>query len=276
MMQKLLVAGLVALIAMPGYAEVMPIPSGGAGGVDNQVEQVEEEESPFSANVSLVSNYLYRGLSQTGGKPAIQGGFDYEHSSGFYVGVWGSNTSFFSDLYKETAGALGASSSSLELDTYLGFKNSLPNDVFYDVGFLRYNYPGTYAPPAIKADTNEVYGSIGYKWVSVKYSYSLGDTFGNPNTRGTNYAEINANYPFEQAGVTLGAHYGKQSYRGAGAIDANGNSLSYSDYKLSVTKELGDFELALAYSGTNATPAYTVLGKKLGKGAAIVSLSRSF
>ena len=56
-----------------------------------------------TANVALVSNYLYRGISQTGGKPALQGGFDYAHASGFYAGVWGSSISWLSDAYTASA-----------------------------------------------------------------------------------------------------------------------------------------------------------------------------
>lgn len=275
MMQRLLVLAMGACFAMPGFADDEVQLPAGSGGVDSQVEHVEEEKSPFSANVSLVSNYLYRGISQTGGKPAIQGGFDYEHSSGFYVGVWGSSISWLSDLYTDSKGVSGANNAGLEVDTYLGFKKNFADDFTYDVGFLRYNYPGTYPAGATKADTNEVYGALGYKWLTAKYSYSLGDTFANPNTRGTNYLEVNANYPLEQAGVTLGAHYGKQTYQGAGATIATG-SLTYSDYKLSVMKEIASYELALAYSKTNASPAYTVLGRDLGKGTALLSVSRSF
>lgn len=285
MMQKLLAAMLCAVlgafIATPVFAteELVSADTDGvdsdAGGVDAEIQSIEEDESPISANVSLVSNYLYRGISQSGGKPAIQGGFDYEHSSGFYVGVFGTSISFLGDLYTETAGKEGANNASLELDTYVGFKRSFADDFSYDVGFLRYNYPGTYAPGATKADTDEVYGGVGYKWISAKYSYSLGNTFANANTRGTNYLELNANYPFEQVGITLGAHYGKQTYQGAGAI-LNGNSLTYSDYKLGVTKEIGDFELGLAYSNTNATAAYTILGRNIGQGTAVLSVSRLF
>ena len=51
------------------------------------------EDSPhsLSGNVSMASDYLFRGISQTGGDAAIQGGLDYSHSSGFYLGTWGSN-----------------------------------------------------------------------------------------------------------------------------------------------------------------------------------------
>ena len=226
-----------------------------------------------TANVALVSNYLYRGISQTGGKPAIQGGFDYAHSSGFYAGVWGSNISWISD-----AGTV-ATNASLELDTYFGFKNSFATDYSYDVGFLRYNYPGTYTiTPGItaKADTNEVYGLIGYKWLTAKYSYSLGDTFGVAGARGTDYIDISANYPIPDTTYTLGAHYGKQDFKGVNA-GTGPSSLSYDDYKLSVTKDLSGYALGLTYSKTNATAAYTnVNGYALGKGVAVLSLAHSF
>jgi uncharacterized protein (TIGR02001 family) len=225
-----------------------------------------------TANVALVSNYLYRGISQTGGKPAIQGGFDYAHSSGFYAGVWGSNISWISDSKLAT-------NASVELDTYIGFKNSFATDFNYDVGFLRYNYPGTYAiTPGVtaKADTNEVYGLIGYKWLTAKYSYSLGDTFGIANARGTDYIDVSANYPVANTGITLGAHYGKQDFKGVNA-GTGPAALSYHDYKLSVTKDLGGYALGLAYSKTNASAAYTnVNNYDTGKGVAVLSLAHSF
>lgn len=224
----------------------------------------------FTSNVGLVSNYLYRGISQTGAGPAIQGGFDYAHSSGFYAGVWGSSISWLSD-----AGV--ASNASVELDTYLGYKGTA-GDVGYDVGFLRYNYPGTYAVGAVKADTDEIYGAVTYSIVTAKYSHSLGDTFGVSNAQGTNYFDLSANYALPDTGVTLGAHYGKQTFKGSTAAAAAlaGNSATYSDYKVSVTKDFSGYVLGLAYSSTNASPFYTSLGKQLGKGTAVLSLTRSF
>src|SRR5450759_5333437 len=151
MQKKLLVAALGTLFAMPVLAADAPAAA---------------PAPAVTSNISLVSNYLYRGISQTGAKPAIQGGFDYAHASGFYAGIWGSNISW-----------IPASSSSLELDTYFGFKNSFATDYSYDVGFLRYNYPGVYPNPIpagfAKANTNEIYGLIGWKWLTAKYSYSL-------------------------------------------------------------------------------------------------------
>lgn len=237
-----------------------------------------------TSNVALVSNYLYRGISQTGGKPAIQGGFDYAHTSGFYAGVWGSSISWISDMGM-------ANNAGVELDTYFGFKNSFATDFSYDVGFLRYNYPATYpavmakvigTTPFAKADTNEIYGLIGYKWLTAKYSSSLGDTFGMPGASGTSYIDLSANYPIEDTGITLGAHYGKQTYKGAtaDALARAGTTPTYSDYKLSVAKDFSGYVLGLAYSSTNASKGvgqyYNVLNKDLGKATAVLSLTRSF
>jgi uncharacterized protein (TIGR02001 family) len=230
----------------------------------------------FTSNVGVVSDYLYRGISQTGAQPAIQGGFDYAHSSGFYAGVWGSSISWVSDV------PAVATSAPLELDTYLGFKGTAAADVTYDVGFLRYNYPGTYAAGATKADTDELYGQIGYKWVTAKYSYSTGKTFGVPDASGTDYLDLSASYPIEGTGVTVGAHLGKQTYRGNSVAfkAATAATPNYTDYKLSVTKDFSGYVLGLAYSKTNAPTGagtfYHPVSKDLGKGTVVVSLNRSF
>ncbi len=264
---KLFVLCLGFIFAAPAFAEQVRL--------SDEVTSALNEESPFTSNINLTNNYLLRGISLTGGKPAIQGGSDYERA-GFYVGVWGSSISVLASTYQDTKGAAGATNGALELDTYIGYKKKLENDFSYDVGFLRYNYPGNYAAGATSANTNEVYGAAGYKWITAKYSYSLGNTFGYANTTGTNYMELNAVYPIEPIDMALGAHYGKQTFVGTGAI-LNGNSLTYSDYRLSVTKELDEeFEFSLAYSKTNATAAYTILGQNLGRGAVVGTLTRVF
>lgn len=274
---KLFVAAVCALFAVPVFAEDAPVTQH-----KEDIHVIPASAHTVTSNVSLVSDYLYRGISQTGQKPAIQGGFDYAHSSGFYAGVWGSSISWISDTYTATAGASGANNAGLELDTYLGFKRSFATDFIYDVGYLRYNYPGSYAPGATKADTDEIYGLVGYKWITAKYSYSLGDTFGVPDARGTDYIDLSANYPLADTGITLGVHVGKQKYRGSSAayVAAGGPSASYTDYKVSVTKDFSGFVLGLAYSNTNANGGagqfYNVLGKDLGRDTLILSLSRSF
>ena len=272
---KLLMAALGAMFALPALAEESAVTQH-----KEDIHVIPASAHTVTSNVGLFSDYVFRGISQTGARPAIQGGFDYAHSSGFYAGAWGSSISWISD------GAL-ATNASLELDTYFGFKNSLAGDFSYDIGFLRYNYPvGTYVNPIpanfAKADTDEIYGQLGYKWLTLKYSYSLGDTFAVSQARGASYVDLSANYPIANTGITLGAHCGRQSYKGASAsnLAAAGADPSYSDYKLSVTKDFSGFVLGLAYSKTNASTApgafYKVLNKDLGKGAAVLSLSRSF
>ena len=277
---KLLVAAMGALLALPALAEDDAVTQHKEG-----VHVIPASEHTLTSNVSLVSDYLYRGISQSGQKPAIQGGFDYARSSGFYAGVWGSSISWLSD--GEVAANAG-----LELDTYLGFRSTFASDFSYDIGYLRYNYPGTYVDPAptiagtsdayAKADTDEIYAAIGYKWVSFKYSYSLGDTFTMPNAKGTNYMEVNASYAIPDTGVTLGAHVGKQTYKGttADASEANGANATYTDYKVSVSKGFSGFVLGLAYSDTDAEDGpgefYHILDKDLGRSTTVVSLSRSF
>jgi len=227
------------------------------------------EASPVTANVGFTSDYLYRGITQTGGNPAIQGGIDYAHASGFYVGAWGSNVSW-----------IAASSASLELDTYFGFKNSIAEDLGYDVGFLRYNYPAVYAPGAPKADTNEIYGAVSWKWLTAKYSRSISNLFGFAGSSGSGYIDVSGSYKLEEAGVTLGAHYGKQTVSGTG-----NNGLSYTDYKLSASRDFSGYVVGLAYSATNTRKGAGELWNiglddgsnlDLGRSTVVLSVAHSF
>ncbi|MDD4929142.1 MAG: TorF family putative porin [Gallionella sp.] len=231
----------------------------------------------FTANVGLTTDYIFRGIAQTSHNPAIQGGLDYAHSSGFYAGVWGSNVSWIAD-----SGAVATGSVTMELDTYLGFKNTFAEDFSYDVGFVRYNYLGNYTPAAgfAKADTDEIYGAIGYKWLTAKYSYGLGQFLTVPGAKGTNYLELNASVPVADSGFTVTAHVGKQTYKGttANLAAAAGNTPTYTDYKVGVTKDISGYVLGLAYTSTNASPFYTwpANGGNWGKGTAALSLTHSF
>lgn len=272
MMKRNLLNSLVlAALAVPGVAM--------AADADTAEHKEGKHVTPAAAytitsNIGLVSNYVYRGITQTVGKPAIQGGFDYAHVSGVYVGLWGSNINWIT-----ASGSTG--NASLELDTYAGFKGGFAEDFSYDVGLVRYNYLGEYVPPAgyVKADTSEIYGAIGYKWITAKYSYSLGDFLTVPEAKGTSYLEVNASYTLADSGVTLGAHYGKQTYKGlpADALVAGGTDPSYADYKVNVSKDFSGYVLGLAYSNTNAKSGgyYTYSGKDWGKSAVAVSLTHA-
>lgn len=265
---SLILAALCTLFAMPVLAE-----DGAVTQHKEDIHAIPESASAVTYNVGLASDYLYRGISQTAAKPALQGGVDYAHSSGFYLGAWASTISWIKD-----SGI--ATSAPLELDIYGGYK-AAAGDVAYDVGFLRYNYPGSYVAGATKADTNEIYGAVTYSIVTAKLSYCLGDLFGVSKASGSTYIDLSASYPVTDTGVTVGLHYGKQTYKGAtaDALDAAGFGATYADYKLSATKDFSGYLAGLALSKTDAKSGgfYTSLqGKDLGKGTAVLSVTRTF
>lgn len=105
----------------------------------------------LSANAAVTSNYLWRGLEQTGGDAAVSGGIDYAADSGFYAGTWASNASW-------------ADGMTYELDFYAGFGGDISEDVSYDVGFIYFAYPDETSGDA---DFSEVYGSITFKSLTV-------------------------------------------------------------------------------------------------------------
>jgi uncharacterized protein (TIGR02001 family) len=205
-----------------------------------------EPASPhtFTYNVGLYSEYMFRGLTQTGEEMALQGGVDYAHESGFYLGAWASNISWLEDdqAYE---------SSSLELDLYGGFASTIGDTgIGYNVGLLQYIYPGNRISSAIKdAETTELYASLSYKWVTAKVSYGLTDVFGFKNTDGSYYYELNAGVPIGETGLTASAHVGRQEFAG------NGNEkLHYTDWKIGLAKAWDNgITLGAFYSDTNSS-----------------------
>jgi len=266
---KLLVAVLGALCAMPVLAADAVTPSHKEG-----IHVIPETAKyTVTSNVGLVSNYIFRGIAQTSGNPAIQGGMDFAHVGGFYAGVWGSNVSWIAD-----SGAVGSGSVTMELDTYFGFKKSTNDDMSFDLGYLRYNYLGNYTAAATyaMADTAEVYAAFIYKFLTAKYSYSVLNQFLTvADEKGTNYIEVNANYTIPDTSYTLIGHVGKQTYnKSAIASDA-----TYTDYKVGLAKDFSGYVVTLAYTSTDAKDAfykYANYGGNWGKAVTTVSLTHSF
>lgn len=228
-------------------------------------------EHSLSGNFTIASEYIYRGIGQTNRKPALQGGFDYAHSSGLYAGIWGSNISWLSDI--------GGISSSVELDVYGGYKGNITDDLSFDVGVLTYNYPGTYPAGFVDADTTEVYLGLGWQWLSAKYSHTTSSHIfgwtgtGGEKTRGSGYLELNASYD-------LGDGWGINGHIGHQRIKHNSDA-SYTDWKLGVTKELAVGTLGLAYVDTNAKgdvgePYRNAFNKDLGKGRLLLTFGKTF
>lgn len=216
----------------------------------------------FTGNLGFFSQYIFRGLTQTDRKPAIQGGFDYARASGLYAGTWASNVSWLSDSKAYSSGG------SMEWDFYGGFKGNIgPTDFTYDLGTLYYYYPGSENvaanPLNVKADTWEVYGALGWKWLSAKYSYSiLSKTFGVRDSQGTGYLDLTATVPLADVsksldGLSLVAHWGYQKYSGTdsrnpvvgGAQLSNDTIFSYKDVKLGLSYALPkDFTIGAFYT----------------------------
>lgn len=219
--------------------------------------------SPISANATLASEYVYRGISQTREKLAVQGGFDYAHSSGLYIGTWGSNINWLQD-----AGA----SSSLELDIYGGYKGKVNDDLSYDVGYLRYEYPGSYPAGFVSPNTDEVYGAVTYKMFTLKYSHAFSNLFGFADSKGSGYVDASANFEI-MSGLTLGLHVGHQSVR-------HNSFYSYTDYKVGLTKDFGGgLSVTGAYLDTNANDGayvYAPSNINLADGRFVLSVTKAF
>jgi uncharacterized protein (TIGR02001 family) len=235
---------------------------------------VVADPGPITANVTLASEYRYRGIAQTNSKPAIQGGFDYAHESGFYAGNWNSNISWVSDTYQ---GANPVVSAPIEMDFYAGFKKEVTEGVTLDGGVLQYYYPTSNLPTtAGNPNTTEVYAAGTYSFATLKYSYSLSDLFGQLGSKGSSYVDLALNYDTGVEGIVLNAHVGYQKVAGS----ANPNS-SYTDWKLGLTKDLGHgMNVAVAYIGTNAdgTVAFyqSPTGQNLGRGTGLISFTKTF
>ncbi|WP_090129972.1 TorF family putative porin [Limnohabitans sp. Rim11] len=218
-------------------------------------------ESSLSFNVGAVSEYRYRGYSQSRFDPAVQGGADYADKSGVYVGVWGSGIKWVKD---------GGGKSNMEVDIYGGYKFSV-GDVAYDIGFLRYEYANNDLP--VSANTNEFYGAVTMGPTTLKYSQSTGNLFGFAGSKGSSYVDLTANFDLG-SGFTLTPHLGYQKVKGAG----NG-IYSYTDLALTVAKDLGNgLTASAALIGTDAkTGSYvSPAGKQLGKAGLVVGVKYAF
>lgn len=251
--QALLLAGVVGV---PAFAVSTPV-------LAEEAATAAPAASPIAANVTLASEYVYRGISQTRAKPALQGGFDYAHSSGLYVGTWGSNISWLEDV---GAGA----SSSLELDIYGGYKGKVNDDLSYDVGYLRYQYPGSYPAGFVSPNTDELYGAVTYKMFTLKYSHAFSNLFGYTDSKGSGYIDASANFDVMD-GLSLGLHVGHQSIK-------NNSDFSYTDYKVGLTKDFGGgLSVTGAYINTNGkSDLYTVKGTNIADGRFVLSATKTF
>ena len=236
-----------------------------AAGAMAQTAAPAEPESTLAFNVGAVSDYRYRGISQSRKEAALQGGVDYADKSGFYVGAWGSTIKWIQDA--------GAKDGNVEIDIYGGYKGAA-GDVAYDVGFLRYQYQGnTLGKVAnyVDANTNEVYAAATMGLFTAKYSYATTNLFGNPNSKGSYYLDLSAALDLGE-GYSLTPHVGYQKM-------ANISDGTYTDYALTLGKDLGNgLSASAAVIGTNAKTSfyYTPAGKPTGDSSLVVGIKYTF
>lgn len=229
-------------LAQSVSADPVHIAAGPQAGVSTEPEPAAAP--PLSANVTLTSQYVSRGWRQTWGKPALQGGFDYAHPSGFFAGTWMSSVS---NRFIENG--------TVEWDLYAGYSQTV-GDVGYGVTAYYYVYPGAKMAFAdVRYDYGEIVPSISYKFLTVKYwltytrdyfgfnDETLGTTArtGDRHSRGSGYLDVNANFDLG-SGYGLLLHYGQQNVRGF-------SFANWRDAKIAVSKSFdGGWSATLAFT----------------------------
>lgn len=227
-----------------------------------------EPDYTLAYNVGLVTDYRFRGISQSRLKPALQGGVDFTHKSGIYLGFWASTIKILKDI----PGGDGP----VELDFYGGYRGNFTEALAYDIGLLRYQYPKQNFPTT--PNTTELYGALTYGPATVKYSHSIGsETFGVANSRNSYYLEAAATFDLG-SGYSISPHIGYQKFKGPVPND----SASYTDYSLGLTKDFGSgFSGTASIIGTDAnkgvyTSAASAGSKYLGKTGLVLGAKYTF
>ena len=197
-----------------------------------------EEPFSISANIGAVSNYMWRGVTQTGDQAAIQGGLDLSHESGFYAGTWISNIDW---------GDGGA----YEIDGYLGFGGNVNDDLSYDVNAIYYAYP---SGNTRDSDFAELGGSVTWKWFTLGLAYTVyGQNDGGLFDDGDMYYYGGFEYGDLPFGLTFAARGGYYDFRHdeveyeTGMVDSMDmpilatESADYWNFGASISKDAGDF-----------------------------------
>jgi uncharacterized protein (TIGR02001 family) len=184
----------------------------------------------ISANATLATDYVFRGVSQTDNKATVQGGMDWGYDFEpvrWYVGAWGSNidSDFFAD------------DPVMELDIYTGLSGEF-KDFSYDVGWLRYFYP-----TASINNTTEWHAGGGWKWFGATVYYSK-DWFATDESAGRLEGTFDYELPYEIGfSASVANNYG----------DGNDDiwSDSYVDWSIGVSKTWLGADWGLTYTDTD-------------------------
>ncbi|NUZ08260.1 TorF family putative porin [Piscinibacter koreensis] len=226
-------------------------------------------------NVGAVSDYRYRGISQTRLKPALQAGVDWSHASGFYVGAWGSTIKWIDDAYGDAK---------VEIDLYGGYKGELVKGLNFDVGVVQYVYPRARTRQWNAAfknpNTTEAYGALAFGPATAKLWVATTNLFGNydfangRDTKGSWYLDLSASFD-AGGGVMVTPHVGRQKVRHL-------DFASYTDWSLTVSRDFNGIVPSIALVGTDADKDFYVPGgsanstRFLGRTGVVIGVKATF
>jgi uncharacterized protein (TIGR02001 family) len=215
-----------------------------------------------SGNVSIATDYAFRGISQTNENAAIQGGFDLVAESGLYIGIWASNVNF---------------DGSIELDFYGGYKGAFNEIVSYDIGALRYEYPDDEQAGAPLCDSaidkrcessfNELYGSLDIGDLTLGLNYSS-DYFLGSNK---------AIYVYADYALELPDDYGLSFHVGSQSIDRNDRfgTPDYNDYGIALSKSVSDLDFSVTWYDTDIARDECFGGTDICEARVVFAISKS-
>jgi uncharacterized protein (TIGR02001 family) len=214
-------------------------------GIASAEEGTGDWTTYFSATLTFTSDYVFRGVSNSDEDMAVQGSFDWAHPSGFYLGVWGSNSDFGAD-------------SPVEVDWYGGYANAL-GPINYDIAALYYTFPGNNADPDI--EYFEAHLGLSYSFpiepvtptIGVGYNFSP-DFYGEDGTAHYVNATLDVALP---KGFGVGAEIGYQDVEGdkstGDGLGMNGNDgFDYTHYKVNGYWSVIGFTFDVAYHATDS------------------------
>ena len=242
--------------------------------------------SPITYNIGVVSDYRYRGISQTMMKPALQGGVDWSGGA-FYAGTWLSTIKWVKDsmkIYNEGHATdegfvpVDEKGAPLEWDLYGGMKGDIIKDTLtYDIGGLAYVYVGEkfHDIQMSNPDTGEAYAALTYGVFTAKVSISATPLFGVPKSKGSQYYDVSANFDLG-SGFTLTPDIGYQNATGS---FAKANNVSYTDYSVTLAKDFGKgLSATVQVIATDADKVWysTSAGKFTGRTGVVAGVKYSF
>jgi uncharacterized protein (TIGR02001 family) len=227
-----------------------------------------------TGNVTLTTDYRFRGISQTSNNPAIQGAINLNHESGAYAGLWASSVS---------------GNSTAEIDGILGYASKLDMianlDTTLDVGYIRYMYAGSgdSAPGSNQPDYNELFARLGFAGsVVAEDNLMLGVNWSNDYfNQSDNFWYFSANYtaPITDTGFGLVAGIGYSLFKNSAmlsrALGTASTDDSYIDYKLGTSFAVQGLTTELAWVDTSIADR-DCFDKKACDGAVQLSISKTF